>query len=428
MNSKFNVLILGSGAREHAFAWKIKQSSRLEKLFVAPGNAGTCQLAQNINISVNDFEAVKKAVIENNIQLVFVGPEDPIVKGIVDFFQHDEVLKSVIIIAPDAEGAQLEGSKSYAKQFMLKYNIPTAKYHIASAENIQEGISFLSTFEPPYVLKADGLAAGKGVLIINNRTEAEQALKEMLEGKFGDASKTVVIEQYLDGIEMSYFVLSDGSNYVILPEAKDYKRIGVGDKGLNTGGMGAVSPVPFANPELLKKVENLIVRRTIYGLKKENIRYRGFIFIGLMIVDNNPFVIEYNIRMGDPETEVVLPRIENDLLDLLEATATGTLNNQKIEIKESAFSTVIVASKGYPDSYEKGKIINGLDNKTESIVFHAGTIANSEGIVTNGGRVLAVSSGGENIQQCVSTSLETIRGIHFDGMYYRNDIGYEFSN
>ena len=428
MNSKYNVLILGSGAREHAFAWKISQSSRLDKLFVAPGNAGTSQVAHNLDLSVNDFDAVKKAVIENNIRLVFVGPEDPIVRGIVDFFKKDTELKNVMIIAPDAEGAQLEGSKSFAKQFMLKYNIPTAKYHIATSEDIEAGISFLSTFEPPYVLKADGLAAGKGVLIINNRQEAELSLKEMLDGKFGDASKTVVIEQYLDGIEMSFFVLSDGSNYVILPEAKDYKRIGVGDTGLNTGGMGAVSPVPFASPELMKKVEDLVVRRTVYGLRKENISYKGFIFIGLMIVAGNPLVIEYNIRMGDPESEVVVPRIENDLLELLEATANGTLNNHQIKIKDSAYSTVIVASKGYPDSYEKGIKINGLENKTKSLVFHAGTVQTSGGIVTNGGRVLAVSSSGENIQQCVKTSLETIQGIHFDGMYYRTDIGYEFPN
>ncbi len=427
MNSKYNVLILGSGAREHAFAWKINQSSRLNKLFVAPGNAGTSLVAQNIPLSVNDFSAVKKTVIENKIQMVIVGPEDPIVRGITDYFRNDPELQNVMIIAPDAEGAQLEGSKSFAKQFMLKYNIPTAKYHIASSDNIEEGISFLSTFEPPYVLKADGLAAGKGVLIVNNRAEAEQSLKEMLGGKFGDASRTVVIEQFLDGIEMSLFVLSDGSNYVLLPEAKDYKRIGVGDTGLNTGGMGAVSPVPFATPGLMKKVDDLVVRRTVYGLRKENISYKGFIFIGLMIVDGNPFVIEYNIRMGDPETEVVVPRIENDLLELLEATAKGTLQNQQVKINNSAFATVIVASKGYPDSYEKGKRITGLEN-AGNLVFHAGTLQTTEGTVTNGGRVLAVSSPGENIQQSVKKSLETINGIHFDGMYYRNDIGYEFMN
>lgn len=426
MNSKYNVLILGSGAREHAFAWKISQSSRLDKLFVAPGNAGTLKIAQNISLSVNNFDAVKKAVIENKIKMVVVGPEDPIVNGITDYFKNDPELKNVMIIAPGAEGARLEGSKSFAKQFMLKYNIPTAGYHIASACNIEEGISFLSTFEPPYVLKADGLAAGKGVLIINNRNEAELSLKEMLCGKFGEASKTVVIEQFLNGIEMSVFVLSDGTNYVLLPEAKDYKRIGVSDTGLNTGGMGAVSPVPFATPALMKKVEDLVVRRTVYGLRKENIVFKGFIFIGLMIVNGNPFVIEYNIRMGDPETETVLPRIENDLLELLEATAEGTLMNHQVKINDSAFATVIVASKGYPGTYEKGKKITGLDNSFDSLIFHAGTLSTDKGILTDGGRVLAVSSSGKNLQQCVTTSLETIKNIHFDGMYFRNDIGYEF--
>lgn len=428
MSSKYNVLILGSGAREHAFAWKINQSSRLDKLYVAPGNAGTESLATNLSVSVTDFEAIKNAVIANNIKMVVVGPEDPIVNGITDYFKKDPDLNQIMIIAPDAIGAQLEGSKSFAKQFMLKYNIPTAKYHIARATNIEEGLSFLSTFEPPYVLKADGLAAGKGVLILNSRQEAEQSLKEMLGGKFGEASKTVVIEQFLSGIEMSLFVLSDGVNYVLLPDAKDYKRIGVGDTGLNTGGMGAVSPVPFASAELMKKVDDLIVRRTVYGIRKENISYKGFIFIGLMIVNGNPFVIEYNIRMGDPETEVVVPRIENDLLELLEATFHGTLDQQKVKISEAAFSTVIVASKGYPENYEKGKFISGLENNSKSLVFHAGTKNTSEGIVTNGGRVLAVSSSGENIKQCVEKSLETIKNIHFDGMYYRSDIGYEFLN
>ena len=428
MNSKYNVLILGSGAREHAFAWKINQSSRIDKLYVAPGNAGTSQIAINLSISVNDFISVKKAVLEKNIKMVVVGPEDPIVKGIVDFFNNDDELSQVMIIGPDSIGAQLEGSKSFAKQFMLKYNIPSAKYHIATNENVEAGVSFLSTFDPPYVLKADGLAAGKGVLILNSREEAESSLKEMLGGKFGDASKTVVIEQYLQGIEMSLFVLSDGINYVLLPEAKDYKRIGVGDTGLNTGGMGAVSPVPFVTPELMKKIEDLVVRRTVFGIRKENIKYKGFIFIGLMIDQGSPNVIEYNIRMGDPESEVVIPRIENDLLELLEATVNGTLIEQKVRISNSAYSTVIVASNGYPENYEKGKQISGLENKHDSLVFHAGTLQTENGVVSNGGRVLAVSSSGDNIKQCVEKSLKTIQEIHFDGMYYRNDIGYEFSN
>lgn len=427
MSLQYNILILGSGAREHALAWKISQSSRLKKLFVAPGNAGTSTIATNLPLSITDFSVIKKAVIENQIKMVIVGPEDPIVNGITDYFQNDNVLKNVSIIAPDRIGAQLEGSKSFAKQFMLKYNIPTAKYHIVTKENLEEGLAFLSSVSPPYVLKADGLAAGKGVLIIHNRDEASNSLCEMLDGKFGDASKTVVIEQFLEGIEMSVFVLTDGKNFVILPEAKDYKRIGEGDTGLNTGGMGAVSPVPFANKKLMKQIDDMVIRRTIYGLHKENINYKGFIFIGLMIVAENPYVIEYNIRLGDPETEVIVPRIENDLIDLFEATANGTLNNQEVKIKDSVYATIIVASKGYPEQYEKGKLINGLENNTDSLVFHAGTTKIAEGIVTNGGRVLAVSSSGKNISEAVKQSLYTLKDITFDGMYFRSDIGYEFS-
>lgn len=426
MSLKYNLLILGSGAREHALAWKINQSPRLNKLFVAPGNAGTSSIAQNIDLSVTDFSAIKKAVIENQINMVIVGPEGPIVNGISDYFKNDSELKNISLIAPDAKGAQLEGSKSFAKQFMLKYNIPTAKYHIVTKDTIDEGIAFLSSFSPPYVLKADGLAAGKGVLIIHDRDEAVSSLKEMLNGKFGEASKTVVIEQFLDGIEMSVFVLTDGKNYVLLPDAKDYKRIGEGDTGLNTGGMGAVSPVPFSSPELMKKVDDLVIRRTIYGLLKENIDYKGFVFIGLMIVNDLPYVIEYNIRLGDPETEVVIPRVENDLIDLFEATINNTLNQQKIKISESAFATIIVASKGYPEQYEKGKLITGLEKPCNSLIFHAGTESTTNGITTNGGRVLAISSSGKNITGAVKESLTTLQNISFDGIYYRRDIGYEF--
>lgn len=426
MSSQYNILILGSGAREHALAWKISQSPRLSKLFVAPGNAGTLTVATNIALSVTDFSAIKQAVVENQIGMVIVGPEDPIVNGITDYFQNDELLKNVSIIAPDKVGAQLEGSKSFAKDFMLKYNIPTAKYHIVTKENLEEGLRFFTTVAPPYVLKADGLAAGKGVLIIRDKEEASSALREMLDGKFGEASKTVVVEQFLDGIEMSVFILTDGKNFVLLPEAKDYKRIGEGDIGLNTGGMGAVSPVSFASPELMKKVDDLVIRRTIYGLHKENINYKGFVFIGLMIVNEAPFVIEYNIRLGDPETEVIIPRVENDLIDLFEATVNGTLDNQVVKINEQAYTTFIVASKGYPGNYEKGKLIKGLENNAKSLVFHAGTVKTSEGIVTNGGRVLAISSSGKNISEAVNQSLDTLKNIYFDGMYFRRDIGYEF--
>jgi len=426
MTSKYNILILGSGAREHALAWKISQSSMVNKLFVAPGNAGTLQVAQNIPLSVNDFETIKKTIIKNQINMVLVGPENPIVNGITDFFENDKQLKHIAIIAPNKSGARLEGSKSFAKQFMLKYNIPTAKYHIVTEQTIDDGIAFLSTFNPPYVLKADGLASGKGVLIIHNRNKACNSLREMLNGKFGEASKTVVIEQFLKGIEMSLFVLTDGINYVLLPEAKDYKRIGEGNTGLNTGGMGAVSPVPFVTSELLKKIETLIIFRTIYGLRAEHINYKGFIFFGLMISNGYPYVIEYNIRMGDPETEVVIPRIKNDFVELLEATAQNKLNLQKIEIKNETFAAIIASSKGYPEQYEKGKIIHGLNKNTKSLVFHSGTIQNSDGIYTNGGRVLAVSSSGKDIKEAVNCSLKTLRQIHFDGIYFRKDIGYEF--
>ncbi|PIV58794.1 MAG: phosphoribosylamine--glycine ligase [Bacteroidetes bacterium CG02_land_8_20_14_3_00_31_25] len=425
MQSK-NILILGSGAREHAFAWKLKQSPKVKNIFVAPGNAGTNSIAQNINISINNFDSVKETVIKNNIDLVVVGPEEPIVNGIVDYFEEDEVLKNIPIIAPNKQGAKLEGSKSFAKNFMLKYNIPTAKYHVVTEQNIDEGISFLSSFAPPYVLKADGLAAGKGVLIINSKDDAINSLRDILEGKFGSSGKKVVIEQFLQGIEMSCFILTDSTNYLLLPEAKDYKRIGEGDTGLNTGGMGAVSPVPFVDDKLNKKINDLIIHRTIYGLKAEKINYKGFVFFGLMINDGEPYVIEYNVRMGDPENEVVLPRINNDFFDLLEATWNGTLNEQKINISEKTFVTIIAASKGYPEHYEKGKIISGLNKISDSIIFHSGTLLINGNVITNGGRVLAVSSQGNNIKDAVKYSLNTLQNIHFDGIYYRKDIGFEF--
>lgn len=421
-----NILILGSGAREHAFAWKLKQSPKVKNIFVAPGNAGTSFIAQNINIFINDFDSIREKVIKNKIDLVLVGPEEPIVNGIVNYFEEDEKLKNIPIIAPNKQGAKLEGSKSFAKNFMLKYNIPTAKYHVVTEQNIDEGVSFLSSFAPPYVLKADGLAAGKGVIIVNNKEDAINSLREILAGKFGSSGKKVVIEQFLQGIEMSCFILTDGTNYLLLPEAKDYKRIGEGETGLNTGGMGAVSPVPFVNNKLVDKIKNLIIHRTIYGLKAEKINYKGFIFIGLMICNDEPYVIEYNVRMGDPETEVVLPRINNDFFELLNSTWNGTLNEQQINFSDKTYVTVIAASKGYPEHYEKGKVVSGLNKISESIIFHSGTLLVGGKIYTNGGRVLAVSSQGNNIQKAVKNSLNTMHNICFDGIYYRKDIGFEF--
>lgn len=426
MNQKYNILVLGSGAREHALCWKLSKSSRVSELFIAPGNGGTGTIAKNLPADINNFGEIKELVAAHKIGMVVVGPELPIVNGIVDYFKNDEQLKSIRIIAPCSNGARLEGSKSFAKQFMLKYNIPTAKYHIVNKENIAEGIYSLSTFSPPYVLKADGLASGKGVIIAHEKDEATAILTEMLNGKFGEASKTIVIEQYIKGVEISVFVLTDGTNYLILPEAKDYKRIGVGDTGPNTGGMGAVSPVHFVDDNLMKKIEKLIIYRTIYGLKKENISYKGFIFIGLMIRDNEPFVIEYNIRLGDPEAEVVLPRIRNDLVDLFEAAYDGTLNNHAIDIDETNYATVIAASGGYPGEFQKGKIISGTEKVKDSFVFHAGTRLQDNQLITNGGRVFAVSSSGVSLSEAVSKSLGSLKEISYDGMYFRNDIGYEF--
>ncbi|WP_438977807.1 phosphoribosylamine--glycine ligase [Polaribacter sp.] len=421
-----NVLILGSGGREHAFTLKLTESKKVNQIFVAPGNAGTDKIATNININPTDFNLVKQAVLENDIQMVVVGPEAPLVEGVHDFFLSDEQLKNIPVIGPKKDGALLEGSKDFSKQFMQKHNIPTAKYQSFTKDNLQEGYAFLETLKPPFVLKADGLAAGKGVLILNSLEEAKKELKEMVSNqKFGEASSTVVIEEFLKGIELSVFVLTDGIDYKILPSAKDYKRIGEGDKGLNTGGMGAISPVPFADDAFLKKVEDLIVKPTVDGLRKDGIDYRGFIFIGLMNDNGNPSVVEYNVRMGDPETEVVLPRIESDLLDLFEGVANQNLGEKSFSITSKTATTVMLVSGGYPEAYEKNKEINGLENINESIVFHAGTSLKEDKVLTNGGRVMAITSFGENIQEALDKSYSSIEKIHFDKMNFRKDIGFD---
>jgi phosphoribosylamine---glycine ligase len=421
-----NVLILGSGGREHAFAWKISKSSSCNKLFIAPGNAGTAEVGTNINIDVNDFESIKEFSLTENIELILVGPEDPLVNGIYNFFKGDEHLKNISLIGPSKEGAQLEGSKRFAKEFMFRHNIPTAKYEAFTKNNIEEGYTFLENIEAPYVLKADGLAAGKGVLILNDLQEAKDELKAMVADlKFGTASSTVVIEEFLEGIELSVFVLTDGDSYKILPSAKDYKRIGEGNTGLNTGGMGAISPVPFADRFYIEKIEREIIKPTVEGLRKDNIEYKGFIFIGLINLKGEPKVIEYNVRMGDPETEVVIPRIKSDLLNLLKGIGDGTFSEKDLEITEEVATTVMLVSSGYPEAYKKGKEITGIEKVSESIVFHAGTKKEREVVKTNGGRVIALTSFGENMNDALKKSFDSAEKIAFEGKYFRRDIGFD---
>jgi len=421
-----NILLLGSGGREHALAWKMLQSPLCGTLFVAPGNAGTAAIATNVNISPLDFEAVKQIVLSNNISMVVVGPEDPLVKGVYDFFKNDPELAGVSVIGPSQHGAQLEGSKEFAKKFLIKNNIPTAAYDSFTKDTVEEGCKFLETLKAPYVLKADGLAAGKGVLILSTLEEAQQELRSMLvDAKFGDASAKVVIEEFLDGIELSVFVLTDGKSYKLLPTAKDYKRIGEGDTGLNTGGMGAVSPVPFADAAFMEKIETRIVKPTIQGLKNDNIDYTGFVFIGLIKVGNDPFVIEYNVRMGDPETEVVIPRLKSDLVEIFVAMANGTLDEVGFEIDERSATTVMLVSGGYPEDYGKGMEITGLENVAGSIAFHAGTTLKDGKVVTAGGRVIAVTSYDNDFREAIKKSYQNIDKLHFDKMYYRKDIGFD---
>lgn len=420
-----NVLILGSGGREHAFAWKISKSSSCNKLFIAPGNAGTNDVGTNVDIKINDFDSIKKFVTKNEVALVLVGPEDPLVNGIYDFFQMDDELKDVALIGPSKQGAQLEGSKKFAKEFMSRHNIPTAKYKAFTKDNFKDSSKFLESLSPPYVLKADGLAAGKGVLIINTLKEAKQELKKMIcDGKFGEASSTVVIEEFLEGTELSVFALTDGISYKILPSAKDYKRIGEGDTGLNTGGMGAVSPVPFADRFYIEKVEREIIKPTINGLIKDNIRYSGFIFFGLINVKGQPKVIEYNVRMGDPETEVVLPRISSDFLNLLKGINDGTFSERDLEISTEVAATVMLVSGGYPSNYEKDKLILGTDKVNKSIIFHAGTKLDN-GLKTNGGRILALTSLAENLNLALEASYDSAKQISYNNKYYRTDIGFD---
>ena len=421
-----NVLILGSGGREHAMAWKIAQSNLLNQLFIAPGNAGTGNVGTNLDINQTDFEAVKKAVLENNIELVIVGPEDPLVKGVHDFFLNDDKLKNVAVIGPQKYAAQLEGSKEFAKKFMVRHSIPTAAYKSFTNGNLEAGYQFLETLTAPYVLKADGLAAGKGVVILNDLQEAKDELTDMLaHQKFGAASSKVVIEEFLDGIELSCFVLTDGKSYVTLPSAKDYKRIGEGDKGLNTGGMGAVSPVPFLTSELMERIDAQVIKPTVEGLQKDNIPYVGFIFIGLIIVKNEIKVIEYNCRMGDPETEVVIPLIKSDFLELLIATGKKELHTKTIEIKDQSACTVVLVSGGYPEAYENGKEISGINAFEDSIAFQAGTKIIDGKLVTNGGRVIAVTSFGKDFKEALKISYKNIEKIGFNGMNFRKDIGFD---
>jgi phosphoribosylamine--glycine ligase len=420
-----NILLIGSGGREHAMAWKIKQSSKLNNLFIAPGNAGTAELGENIPVEVTDFAGLKRTILEKKIDLVVVGPEVPLVGGLHDFIDAEADLKHVRVVGPKKEGAQLEGSKDFAKEFMLRHQIPTARYFTVTSENLENGLSFLDELRSPYVLKADGLAAGKGVLIINNLAEAKTSLKAMLAGQFGAASKKVVIEEFLSGIELSVFVITDGRDYCILPEAKDYKRIGEGDTGLNTGGMGAVSPVSFAGSNFMRKVEDRIIKPTIDGFQQDHIRYNGFVFFGLINCGGDPYVIEYNVRMGDPETEAVMLRIKSDLVDLLEAAAEGTMASQRVEFDERTVATVMLVSGGYPGSYRKGIPISGLEDLNSSILFHAGTRQSDAGVVTDGGRVIAISSYGSTMNDALSYSYANAEKINYEGKYYRKDIGFD---
>ncbi len=424
------ILLLGSGGREHALAWKMKQSPLCTQLFIAPGNGGTSQCGQNVTLNIIDFDAIKAFCLKEQIEMVVVGPEEPLVKGIVDYFKADELLQSIMIIGPSLFAAQLEGSKAFAKAFMQRHDIPTAAYREFDIDNYEEGVRYINKHALPVVLKADGLAAGKGVIICQNYIEAGAEFELMIQrNKFGEASKKVVVEDFLEGIEMSMFVLTDGKNYVILPEAKDYKRVGEGDKGLNTGGMGAVSPVPFADDEFMEKIEEQIVKPTIAGLQKEAMDYKGFVFIGIIKIGDDPFVIEYNCRMGDPETEVVIPRLKNDLVALFAATAQQKLDTIKIDCDDRYACTVMVVSGGYPGEYEKGFEIEGLENDIgdDSLIFHAGTLSAYGSVLTNGGRVLCVTSFGESVTDAVDKSKEVLANINFEEMYYRKDIGYEFA-
>jgi phosphoribosylamine---glycine ligase len=423
--SEMKILLLGSGGREHALAWKMAQSPKLTKLFIAPGNAGTAQLGENIDIAVNDFEKLGRLAIEKQIEMMVVGPEDPLVKGISDYFKSEPSLKHISVIGPSAKGALLEGSKEFAKEFMIRHHIPTAKYFSVTATNLSKGLDFLETMEAPFVLKADGLAAGKGVLILSSLQEAREELQAMIDGKFGQASKKVVIEEFLEGIELSTFVITDGKSYKVLPEAKDYKRIGEGDAGLNTGGMGCVSPVPFANKEFLQKVEERIITPTIQGLQKDQIAYSGFIFFGLMNKNGEPYVIEYNVRMGDPEAEVIMPRLQSDLVDLFKAVADKTLATVELKIDPRSCATVMLVSGGYPEAYEKGKPITNLEKVSGSIPFHAGTRLADGEILTNGGRVISVSSLGTSFREALDISYKNAEIITFDKKYYRRDIGFD---
>lgn len=421
-----NILVLGSGGREHTFAYKIAQSPICDALFVAPGNAGTAGIATNVAIAVTDFPAIKNLVLQENIEMVVVGPEDPLVRGISDYFAEDSQLKDVVVIGPSKEGAQLEGSKEYAKEFLIRHNIPTAAYQSFTAATVDDGKQFLETLQAPYVLKADGLAAGKGVLILHDIDEAKAELENMLTNKkFGAASEKVVIEEFLDGIELSVFVLTDGKNYLTLPTAKDYKRIGEGDTGLNTGGMGAISPVPFVDDILMTKIEERIIKPTVKGLEKENIDYKGFIFIGLIKVGDDPKVIEYNVRMGDPETEAVLPRVKTDLVQLFQHVGNQSLDKVTLELDKRSAAAVVTVSGGYPEAYEKGKEITGIDTITDSIVFHAGTSLKGSKVVTSGGRVMAITSLNEDFRKAVKTSYQSIEKLNFDKMYYRKDLGFD---